>query len=60
LARRLDRLEALCQTLGPATLVRRIDVTHDDAATICDEVQEELGGVDLVIIGTGLATIIAT
>ena len=53
LARRLDRLEALRQTLTPDTLVRRIDVTHDDAAAIFDEVFDELGDVDLVIISAG-------
>ena len=53
LARRLDRLEALRQTLAPDTVVRRIDVTHDDAAAILDEVLDELGGVDLIIISAG-------
>jgi short-subunit dehydrogenase len=53
LARRLDRLEALRQTLAPETVVRRIDVTQDDAAAIVDEVLDELGGVDLVIISAG-------
>jgi short-subunit dehydrogenase len=53
LARRLDRLEALRETLAPGTIVRRIDVTHDDAAAIFDEVLGELGGVDLVIISAG-------
>jgi short-subunit dehydrogenase len=53
LARRLDRLEALRQTLAPETVVRRIDVTQDDASTILDEVLNELGGVDLIIISAG-------
>jgi short-subunit dehydrogenase len=53
LARRLDRLEAMRQTLAPATVVRRMDVTHDDAAAILDEVLDELGGVDLIIISAG-------
>jgi short-subunit dehydrogenase len=53
LARRLDRLEGLRQTLAPETVVRRIDVTQDDAAAILDEVLDELGGVDLVIISAG-------
>ena len=53
LARRLDRLEALRQTLAPETVVRRIDVTHPDAAAIVDEALDELGGVDLVIISAG-------
>ena len=53
LARRLDRLESLRQTLAPDTVVRRIDVTHDDAASILDDVLDELGGVDLIIISAG-------
>src|SRR5215472_14545262 len=53
LARRLDRLDALRQILAPRTIVRGIDVTHDDAATIFDEVLDELGGVDLIIISAG-------
>ena len=53
LARRLERLEALGQTLAPETVVRRVDVTHDDAAVIVDEALNELGGVDLVIISAG-------
>jgi short-subunit dehydrogenase len=53
LARRLDRLEAMRQTLAPGTVVRRIDVTQDDAATMVDEVLNELGGVDLIIISAG-------
>jgi NADP-dependent 3-hydroxy acid dehydrogenase YdfG len=58
LARRLDRLEALRQTLAPETVVRRIDVTQDGAAAIFDEVLDELGGVDLVIISGGAGHII--
>jgi short-subunit dehydrogenase len=54
LARRLDRLEALRQTLAPDTVVRRIDVTHEDAAAILAEMFDELGGVDLVIISAGV------
>jgi short-subunit dehydrogenase len=53
LARRLDRLEAMRQVLAPDTVVRRIDVTDDDAAAIFDEVVDDLGGVDLVIISAG-------
>jgi short-subunit dehydrogenase len=53
LARRLDRLEALRQTLAPGTVVRRLDVTQDDAASIVGEVLDELGGVDLVILSAG-------
>src|SRR5262245_57191101 len=53
LARRLDRLQAIRQALGPETVVRRIDVTADDAAAILAAVIDELGGVDLVIISAG-------
>ena len=53
LARRLDRLEALRRSLAPETVVRRIDVTHDDAAAIVGKALDELGGVDLVIISAG-------
>lgn len=53
LARRLDRLEALRQTLAPETVVRRIDVMQDDAAAIFDQILDELGSVDLVIISAG-------
>ena len=53
LARRLDRLEALRQALGPDTAVHRLDVTADDAIAVFDEVLEELGGVDLVILSAG-------
>src|SRR5262249_57621134 len=54
LARRLDRLEALRETLAPGTIVRRIDVTHEDAAAIVDDVLDELCGVDLSITTPGL------
>jgi short-subunit dehydrogenase len=53
LARRLDRLEAIRQTLGPETIVRRLDVTHPDVTTIFEGVVDEVGGVDLVIISAG-------
>src|SRR5215467_5950581 len=53
LARRLDRLETLRRALAPETVVRRMDVTHDDAAAIFEKVLDELGGVDLVIISAG-------
>jgi short-subunit dehydrogenase len=53
LARRRDRLEALRQALAPETLVRGLDVTQPDAATILERVFEELGGVDLVVISAG-------
>jgi NADP-dependent 3-hydroxy acid dehydrogenase YdfG len=44
LARRRDRLEALRQTLAPETLVRGLDVTQPEAATILERVFEKLGG----------------
>jgi short-subunit dehydrogenase len=53
LARRVDRLEALRQTLAPATVVRGLDVTQHDAAATLAHLLEELGGVDLVIISAG-------
>jgi len=53
LARRLDRLDALRGTFAPATVVRRLDVRQRDAATILEQVFEELGGVDLIIGSAG-------
>lgn len=53
LSRRLDRLEVLRQALAPETVVRGIDVAHGGAAAILDEILDELGGVDLVIISAG-------
>ena len=53
LARRLDRLEALRETLAPATAVHGLDVTQPDAAAILEHVLDELGGVDLVVISAG-------
>jgi short-subunit dehydrogenase len=53
MARRLDRLEALRETLAPETIVRRVDVAQRDAASIFERLLEELGGVDLVIISAG-------
>ena len=53
LARRLDRLQALRETLAPDTVVRGLDVTHHDAAATLEHLFEELGGVDLVIISAG-------
>jgi short-subunit dehydrogenase len=52
LARRVDRLEALRQSLAPDTIVRRLDVGHGDATAILEQVLE-LGGVDLAIITAG-------
>jgi NADP-dependent 3-hydroxy acid dehydrogenase YdfG len=53
LARRLERLEALRETLAPETVVRGLDVGQRDAAAILEQVLEELGGVDLAIISAG-------
>jgi short-subunit dehydrogenase len=53
LARRLERLEALRETLAPETVVRGFDVGQPDAAAILEGVLEELGGVDLAIISAG-------
>ena len=53
LARRLDRLEILRETLAPGTVVRGFDVTRGDAAAILEHLLDELGGVDLVIISAG-------
>lgn len=53
LARRIERLETLRETLAPATVVRGLDVGQRDAAAILEQVFEELGGVDLAIISAG-------
>jgi short-subunit dehydrogenase len=53
LARRLERLEALRETLAPETVVRGLDVGQRDAAALLEQVLEELGGVDLAIISAG-------
>lgn len=53
LARRLDRLEALARELGPETVVRPIDVAQRDAASILEQLIQDLGGVDLVVISAG-------
>jgi NADP-dependent 3-hydroxy acid dehydrogenase YdfG len=53
LARRLERLQALRETLAPKTVVRALDVGQRDAAAILEQVLEELGGVDLAIISAG-------
>jgi len=50
LARRLDRLEALRETLAPGTIVRRIDVTHDDAAAIFEWLQNVRSAIRRAII----------
>jgi NADP-dependent 3-hydroxy acid dehydrogenase YdfG len=48
LARRLERLEALRETLAPETVVRRLDVGQHDAAATLERLLGELGGVDLL------------
>ena len=53
LARRLDRLEAIRETLPSDTVVRSFDVAQTDAAATLQRLLEELGGVDLVIISAG-------
>jgi short-subunit dehydrogenase len=53
LARRLERLEALRETLAPGTVVRGLDVTQLDAAAALEHVLEELSGADMVIISAG-------
>jgi len=53
LARRLERLEAIRKTLTAETIVRGFDVTQPDAATILEQLFDELGAVDLVIISAG-------
>ena len=53
LARRLDRLEALRETLAPETVVCGLDVAQVDAAATFERLLEELGRVDLVIISAG-------
>jgi short-subunit dehydrogenase len=53
LARRLDRLETICQTLGPDTAVQYMDVARDDAAAVFETFVNNLGGADLVIISSG-------
>jgi short-subunit dehydrogenase len=53
LARRLDRLDGLRQTFGSHTVVRRIDVSQQEAAAILEAVIDELGGVDLIVISSG-------
>jgi short-subunit dehydrogenase len=53
LARRCDRLDVLRHRLAPGTVVRGLDVAQGDAAALLEQVIEELGGVDLVIISAG-------
>jgi len=53
LARRVDRLEAIRQTLPPNAAVQYMDVARDDATSIFDTFVDKLGGADLVIISSG-------
>ena len=53
LARRLDALDTLAREFGADTVVRRVDVTQADAATILEDVIQDLGGVDLIIVSAG-------
>ena len=53
LARRVDRLNALRETLAPETVVRGLDVTQQGAAATLEHLLEELGGADLIIISAG-------
>jgi short-subunit dehydrogenase len=53
MARRLDRLEALRQSLALHTVVHAVDVTHPQAPATIEHVLAELGGADLVIITAG-------
>ena len=53
MARRMDRLEALRQSLSPDTVVHAFDVTHTDAPATIERVLVELGSADLVIITAG-------
>ena len=53
MARRLERLESIRQTIGPNTFVHHIDVTRNDATAIFETFVDELGSVDLVIISAG-------
>jgi short-subunit dehydrogenase len=53
LARRLDRLEALRETLAAETVVRGLDVGQRDAGAILEHLLDELGGADLIILSAG-------
>jgi short-subunit dehydrogenase len=53
LARRLERLEAIRETLAAETVVRGLDIGQRDASEILEQLFEELGGVDLAIISSG-------
>ena len=53
LARRVERLEAIRQTLAPNTVVEYMDVAREDAPAILEAFVDKLGGADLVIISSG-------
>jgi len=53
MARRMDRLEAIRQSLAPHTIVHGVDVTHPDTPALIERVLVELGGADLVVISAG-------
>jgi short-subunit dehydrogenase len=53
MARRLDRLQNMRESLGPDTRVGYMDISRDDATAIFESFAGELGGVDLVIISSG-------
>ena len=54
LARRLARLEALAAELGAGSLARRIDLAEPRAAAASlQQLIDELGGADLVIVSSG-------
>jgi short-subunit dehydrogenase len=53
LARRLDRLETIRQSLSAETTVHGFDVTQADAGATFGQVLEKIGGADLVIISAG-------
>jgi short-subunit dehydrogenase len=52
-ARRTDRLEAVGEDVGGAH-VARIDVTEPDASDRFDDLADSMGGVDLVVISSGI------
>jgi len=52
-ARRVDRLTAVGEDVGGAH-VAKIDVTEDDARERFDELVESMGGVDLVVLSSGI------
>jgi short-subunit dehydrogenase len=52
-ARRRDRLETIRATLGLETIARCLDVTDRHAGATLEELLEELGGVDLIVISAG-------